>query len=464
MKVSAYIIFIALFIGILTPALFTDGMFPDGVIYSDVSRNLAEGNGTFWKMVFSNTLFTNFKEHPPLALYLTSLGFRLFGDSIFVERFYSLLTALITVFLIVALSKALKNNKPENVSILSLFVWLSFPLVKWTYANNMLENTMTFFILISSLFVLKSLKQNRLLFLFLSGISLFAAFLSKGFPALFIWVMIFFYRLIYKSISFKRMLVDTFLLVSFTILPVILMFIISEEAKDSLFQYFNKQVVGSLENVKTVNSRFFIVGSMLKEMIIPVIFIVVLTIIAKVKKLRIKFNNTYLKNSLFFFLIALSGILPMMISLKQRNFYIVPALPFLAISGGYFLKNLINLFPGFISFFNKKFFLPLSFGLLVVSIMMIFIFAGKAGRDKELLHDVYNIVNVVPENENILICKTSYSNWSLHAYMQRYGKLSISDKTDSKYFLSENHCFSDTGYQKINIDLKHFVLYKKLDK
>ena len=463
MKRPGYIIFTALFIGIITPALFTDGMFMDGTIYSVISRNLAEGNGTFWEMYFSDSLMTNFKEHPPLALYLTSLGFQIFGDSIFVERFYSLLTGLVAIFAIVLIQKEFSQKKANNVPIISLFVLLSFPLVNWTYANNMLENTMTVFILFSALFVIKSFKQNRFLFLFLSGIFLFAAFLSKGFPALFIWGMFFFYWLVFKRINFKRMFADTFLLVFFTILPVIVIFILSEDAKDSLFHYFNKQVVGSIENVKTVNSRFFILGSMLNEMIIPVVFTIVLLTVSNFKKIKVKLDKLSLNNSLFFFLIALSGILPIMISFKQRSFYIVPALPFLALSIGYYLENLINSFPNFVSFFNKKFFLPLSYGLLVVSIVMVFIFAGKPGRDIDVLHDIYKIVKVVPENENLLICKETYSNWSLHAYMQRYGKLSISDKINSKYFLSENECLSDSAYQEIEINLRRFTLYKKID-
>ncbi|MCF6364713.1 MAG: glycosyltransferase family 39 protein [Bacteroidales bacterium] len=456
-----YLIFIALFIGILTPAVFTDGMFMDGAIYSVISRNLAEGKGTFWQMYFSDTLMTNFKGHPPLALYLNSIGFQLFGDSIFVERFYSLLTGFFAILAIVLIQKEFSKKKVNNVTIISLFVWLSFPLVSWTYANNMLENTMTVFILFSAFFLIKSFEKNRIKMIFLSGVFLFAAFLSKGFPALFIWAMIFFYWAVFKRITFKRMFVDSILLILFTILPVFFMFVFSEEAKNSLFQYFNEQVIGSIQNARTVNSRFFILGSMLKEMIVPVVLITSLLIISKIKKIKIKINKLVLKNSLFFFLIALSAILPIMISLKQRNFYIVPALPFLALSIGYFLENLITIYPNFVSFFKKRFFLPFSYGLLVVSIVMVFIFAGKPGRDFEVLHDVYKIVKVVPEHENILICKETYSNWSLHAYLQRYGKISISNKTESDYFLSEKHCLSDSAFQKIDIDLQRFTLYKK---
>ncbi len=101
MPKSRYILFFALFIGIITPALFTDGMFMDGSIYAVIARNLAEGNGTFWDLYFSDTLMTNFREHPSLAIYLESLSFSIIGDTIYAERIYSLFTGIVSIFLII---------------------------------------------------------------------------------------------------------------------------------------------------------------------------------------------------------------------------------------------------------------------------------------------------------------------------------------------------------------------------
>ncbi len=458
-----YLIFASLFLIILTPALFTDGMFMDGTIYAVLSRNLAEGNGTFWHLHFSDTLLSDFKEHPPLAFYLGSLLFKLLGDNIFTERIYSLFTGVITAVLIALAVKTFDKNRGKEVSLISLFVWLSFPLVNWTYANNMLENTMTVFILISTVFVLKSLKndKNKTVLLLLSGIFLFAAFMSKGFPALFVWGIIFFYYFVFKEISFKRMVSDTLLLIFFTVLPLALIFLFSEEAKESLLRYFTKQVVGSIVNVKTVNNRFYIIVRMLKEMIIPLIFVFILFIIAKIKKNKIKLNKPILKKSLFFFLIALSGTAPIMITLKQRAFYIVPALPFSAIALAYFILNFTDAFSGLKSFFNKKIFIPISYGLSAISIILVFVLAGKPGRDKKVLHDVYKIAKRIPENKIISICKTTYSDWSLHAYLQRYGKISMSDKVSGKYFLNDGKCSCDSDYKKDDTDLILFTLYEK---
>ena len=63
-----YITILALFIGIISPFMFTDGMFMDGLYYACISRNLALGIGSFWDLEFTETLGKHFHEHPPLAL------------------------------------------------------------------------------------------------------------------------------------------------------------------------------------------------------------------------------------------------------------------------------------------------------------------------------------------------------------------------------------------------------------
>lgn len=110
-----------LFLGIVSINLFSDGMFLDGLLYADISRNMSEGLGSFWKPHLSNGLFKEFYEHPPLALGLQSLAFSVFGDSIFVERFYSLFTSIIVGYLIVLIWEKLTNSK-KNAWI-PLFLW-----------------------------------------------------------------------------------------------------------------------------------------------------------------------------------------------------------------------------------------------------------------------------------------------------------------------------------------------------
>ena len=62
-----YLFAAGVFLLIVCQDIFSNGMFLDGLIYSTVSKNLADGIGTFWNPHFSSTFLPDFHEHPPLA-------------------------------------------------------------------------------------------------------------------------------------------------------------------------------------------------------------------------------------------------------------------------------------------------------------------------------------------------------------------------------------------------------------
>ena len=66
------IMVLSIFILLCAPALFTEGMFMDGLMYATVAKNLAHGEGSFWFLKFSDTYLTSFHEHPPLIFGLQS--------------------------------------------------------------------------------------------------------------------------------------------------------------------------------------------------------------------------------------------------------------------------------------------------------------------------------------------------------------------------------------------------------
>ncbi len=55
--------------------LIQDGVFMDGMLYISVSKNLADGMGTFWEPHFSKTVMTVFREQPPLYFGMLSYFF-----------------------------------------------------------------------------------------------------------------------------------------------------------------------------------------------------------------------------------------------------------------------------------------------------------------------------------------------------------------------------------------------------
>lgn len=118
-----------LFLGIVSIDLFSDGMFVDGLLYADISRNMAEGLGSFWKPHFTEVIYPEFYEHPPLALGLQSIFFYVFGDSIYVERIYSLSTYIIVGYLIALIWKKLTGEK--KTGWIPIFLWIITGGIAW---------------------------------------------------------------------------------------------------------------------------------------------------------------------------------------------------------------------------------------------------------------------------------------------------------------------------------------------
>ena len=56
-----WLITLSMFVALILPTLLQDGMFMDGLFYASVSKNLADGIGTFWFPHFSQTLFPLFQ-------------------------------------------------------------------------------------------------------------------------------------------------------------------------------------------------------------------------------------------------------------------------------------------------------------------------------------------------------------------------------------------------------------------
>lgn len=252
-----YVFVIFLFLLVTSVELFSDGMFMDGLLYADISRNMAEGLGSFWKPHLSYTLFDEFYEHPPLALGLQSLCFSFLGDSIYVERVYSLFTFIIVGYLIVLIWGKLTDDK--NNGWIPLFFWIIISGVTWAAANNILENTMSIFVCFSVLFYFKSINNRRFLWIILSGLSLSLGVLTKSFFCLYIWSVPFFIWLFKRKRNFRQMAADTFTLILSTVLPIALLYIFVPAAKNNMLNYFNNQVLGSINNVQTVETRFAII-------------------------------------------------------------------------------------------------------------------------------------------------------------------------------------------------------------
>ena len=459
-----YLFAAGVFLLIVYQDLFSNGMFLDGLIYSTVSKNLADGIGTFWNPHFTATCLPEFHEHPPLAFGIQSLFYRLLGGSRFIDKFYSIVTVLIVGYIILKIWKTLGYKH----GWLPLFIWILTPTVFWASYNNLLENTLTIFTTLSMLFYLKNQENKNVSFIFLSGFMLSLGFLTKGFVAFFPWTFPFLLWLIIRQKSFGKMIIDSTGIFVFTIIPLLLLILLFPVARLSLHKYIDNQVIESLRNAVTVDSRFDIVKRLFSELAPAASLCILLLVWSRIRKyptILVKENS---KKALVFVLLGLTGVLPIMLSMKQSGFYIIPAYPFFALGTGILMYPLIESLINKINYDSRGFlyFKSIGYGLFFTGIILSIYFSDHYSRDKDKIKDIYTILPEIPQGTIINITQEMYSDWSLHAYFGRLKNISLDPDISNKreYLLIKKEYYSDTlntNYKISELNTIAYQLFKR---
>jgi 4-amino-4-deoxy-L-arabinose transferase-like glycosyltransferase len=329
----------------------------------------------------------------------------------------------------------------------------------------MLENTMTVFVCLSSWLYLKSHKKQPFLFIVLSGLALSLAVLTKGFVCLYIWTFPFFYWLFFRREDFLRMLFYSVLFILATALPIALLYFLSDDAHKYLNSYFTNQVAWNSQNVRTVSTRFAILGGFFQSVLPPVLIAFFVAGLAYIKKIPLTLPRANYKIALLYFCITLSGVLPIMISLKQSNFYILTVFPFFAIGLGILLLPLIERLINIRGTNWFKHFTIIVFCMLLVSLSIAIARTNKIGRDKNKIIDCNKIIETIGSNQLINICPEIYSDWSLHGYYARNGNISLMPFVDTgyRYYLTSKSCNapSPLEYKEMDLELKEYRLFIK---
>ena len=148
-----WVIVLSIFCVLILPDLLAEGMFLDGIIYSDIARNLSIGNGTLWNLKYIETLSgpngsNTFAGHPSPGFWIQALFFMALGDHTCTENIYSLFTCIVNLFLIILIWQTiLMHAVSKKMSWLPILLWIIVPVTYWSFSNNLLENTMSIFCL-----------------------------------------------------------------------------------------------------------------------------------------------------------------------------------------------------------------------------------------------------------------------------------------------------------------------------
>ncbi len=459
----SYLLVFGLFLFATGHVLFSKYMFMDGLFYTTIARNISIGDCSLWHLKFTNTFFTEFHEHPPLAMFIESLYFDLFGYNWFVDKFYSFSTYIFTAVVIHKIWKLVNPN--YAISWLIILFWLFTPVVFWAVGNNMLENTMTIFILLSVYFLLRNIINQRGYFIILAGIFIVLGFLTKGFVALFPISFFFIHFLVFRNFSIVSMILKSLLLIAACVISLLLLFLLQPQALEAMKDYVSVQVINSLNNVVTVESRFFIVKRLLSELLAVLILLAILYFFTRKKGGRLNSNKFQKKWALFFIFFGLTGVLPIMVSMKQSGYYILPSYPLLIIGiASLFIQKLYVLH---LKLHDFKYFKIIGIVLFSLGLTYSLTSINKYGKDEKLVKDVEVISSYLKKGTIVTASETMIDDFSLHAYLYRFNFISIdcNNKFTSRFYLvnieEPNTTELVTKYLLVPLNTKVLKLYRK---
>ncbi len=468
-KTPLGLITLAIALALVLPVLMMDGMFMDATMYTAVGHNLANGYGTPWFLYYSTAHTLNvpgFFENPPLGYWIFAIFFKIFGDSLFVERFYVLLTYLLSMFLIIRIWKLVKVESRE-ISWLPVFLWSIVPLTFWAYTQNIMENTMALFVLGAIICGIKSASAQSKSYGWAigSGLFVFLAFMVKGFPGMYPLATVVIYWLVYRNISFRKMLGLSLVMTAMAVVPVLVLYSLPVSG-DSLYYYLFVRTFGRIKHIPTVDSRFKIVWELIQQMILPMAVIGVTLFISKFRAAhKIVFNK---KAFWFLLLLGLCGVLPLCLTKVQRGFYLVPAIPVVAMALAVVIARPVRLWQQKIASRTAKG-IYWGGGMLLVAVLMAsFILAGKPKREADLLADVNAIGETIGYHDTITAPESITHDWSVKAYLMRYYFIQMEHKAfneggpapDEWLLLDKSENPPFPGYKKIR-ELNRFDLYRK---
>lgn len=451
-------------------------MFMDGVTYAAIARNMSEGIGSFWRPFFAHSFWLPydngdyFSGHPPLQFGLQSLLFRLFGDTPAVENGYNLLILSAYIFLIVRIWQKLLGPASEfrTFGWLPVFCWYGTVIVYYSIPNNFLDSTMGLFCLASCYFQLTYLKEEivhkrSIVWPLLAGICVVLAFLTKGPVGLYPLAFSSIYAISNHSFKLSEAFRPTIIMLVVIAVSIAGLFAYTP-AREFMTTYFNGQVVQALlrkrEKAGTGwSAHFTLLAELLRNLVPHLAALVVLYGLSFGLKWKISREKKISENVVFTALVAASGIVPMLVSIKQYPHYLLPALPFVALL---FALLLVQRVAVAMAWKNRL-------TVIALSIATLGCWAVTFRKLSTIQPDVHSanakqLRTLVPSASTIGICHDLFQHADIHANFQRYHHLSLSTQIDSMhYVLADSACLPQFDFRRdslVKLNGGYFLIMK----
>mgnify|MGYP003387493840 CR=1 FL=1 len=246
----------------------------DGSLYAGIARNLAEGQGSRWDLNFSQHFFSGFTEHPPLMIWIEAGLFRLFGDTLVVEKAFSFFLLLLNGAFIVFIWRQLsRGSRYQNYDVVALILTLVAGRIGYAFASSLIENLQMAFTAFAVLCVVIAYqdgmdRRHRFFLMFCSGALIELALLTKGPVGLFPLATPLLYFTAFRAQRFTDVVLDMAIIAS-TFIVLSLAILAFTEPREYFVRYSNIQVVASLAGARGGEGLFGSLGLFLPIFLFP---------------------------------------------------------------------------------------------------------------------------------------------------------------------------------------------------
>jgi 4-amino-4-deoxy-L-arabinose transferase-like glycosyltransferase len=416
-------------------------MFVDGVTYAVLARNLAIGQGTFWNPFYTATIYPQFHEQPPFGIALESLAFTAAGDHLAVERVFSVLLGLTTLGLIVALWRSTFGDRRQDW--LPLLFWLLPSTVTWAVINNMLENTQAALTTAAVWMCVRAMRRESPTVGWASGAAALAAaaVLVKGPTGLFPLAAPAIAALTVSESRPHAMRASvTMVLVMLAISAGIFA---SPSARVALTEYWHQHLGAAISGARG-GGRLAAVGALAYHLaggvflrmgaMLGLVWLTATLLIAR----GARRGGDEVQWTRFFFLIALTASIPVLVSTKIVGHYLVPSIPLFALGFAGAARRWVAAMQ---QRYEGARVITTAIGsvgaaLLLIAIVLPFLPIPIEPRDVRWIAEYRVIGAVLPRGSVIGTCSGAATDWGLHAYMQRFFNVSLDPRSDEyAYYL-----------------------------
>ena len=432
-----YVAVAAMFLALVSGSLTTTGMFMDGLIYSNVAANMADGIGSFWHPTYTATHHPDFYQHPPLAMGLLALFYKLLGTHLWVTKLYMVLTMLLCAWLTVRLWQRL-GGKREN-GWMPLLLWTLVPIVTHFANQCMLENTMVLFDLAAILLLLRP--NRKALNGLLAGVLLAAAFMTKGFPGLFPLVLP---VLLWIFDRRKGAFVQTLCMLVGLLLPLVAIVVIPQ-ARVYFQNYMQLQVLAGWSQYEV--HRWQIVFDFLRNTLIIIGLVLIVVIFNKGVGKKPTAEHWAM------WVLVACAVLPMMVSTRQREFYLLTAMPMVAVLAALLIEEPVARWIK-----PSKVLAYVALVLLLGAVVLNAVRFGSEGRDVQLQRDLEVFAPQLERGEMVTVPTPLYFDYKLQGYYYRECRVSLDDQRRHRHLLTTTDYPADSTYRKIPLPTEQYHL------